>query len=556
MNQIPPTAQLSLLVHLVNTLWLLRECSGFVHQVPCSSSISFSASQTSTTINHGAVVSRLHASENEPYTSQCLSPTHPAEIAELNLFRAPWTELPGYQTVLTIDQEDEPHYYDMFLQMLSEQQQQQQSSTPPTHLFYGHVYLYQGSTNLGNTAYNLPERLSNGTITSVDPDWCPLIGTLMRITDTQLVTTGPTNAIRMAVQGIGRFQIRHALQQVPYAKASVTRVVDEECWKPLCGMPISTNNQPKHHAFLAQPADTTSPSHNSNCYTDLEMAMIQAATAAAMAQEQALESLEFRPVTLPKQEDSNNTPSSLSSPVQVSPLCNFHLDPTSSSSSSSTGTDFRQLRQDMELVYSNQLQHQGDVLGSDEVLMAATMFPMGSAASSIQDEETTALLLLWEAKVWTQLQELLRRLARTGARVPIPSQLLGLLPPPVVESTKSSTTTTSIYDRDRKADDDKDLKLDWSELERQAQQFEEQQASIVTYSHSPFVRVAHAVPDYPVARRASRFSFVIWTILATVSFDNQGASREEILQMSSAQERLGEAHRQLVRLNKALESMV
>ena len=554
MNQIPPTAQLSLLVHLVNTLWLLRECSGFVHQVPCSSSISFSASQTSTTINHGAVVSRLHASENEPYTSQCLSPTHPAEIAELNLFRAPWTELPGYQTVLTIDQEDEPHYYDMFLQMLSEQQQQQQSSTPPTHLFYGHVYLYQGSTNLGNPAYNLPERLSNGTTTSVDPDWCPLIGTLMRITDIQLVTTGPTNAIRMVVQGIGRFQIRHALQQMPYAKASVTRVVDEECWKPLCGMPISTNNQPKHHAFLAQPVDTTSPSHNSNCYMDLEMAMIQAATAAAMAQEQALESLEFRPVTLPKQEEHSNTPSSLSSPVQVSPLCNFHLDPTSSSSSS-TRIDFRQLRQDMELVYSNHLKHQGDFLGSDEVLMAATMFPMGSAASSIQDEETTTLLLLWEAKVWTQLQELLRRLARTGARVPIPSQLLGLLPPPVIESTKSSTTTTSIYDRDRTAYDDND-NLDWNELERQAQQFEEQQASIGTYSQSPFVRVAHAVPEYPAVRRASRFSFVIWIILATVSFDNQGASREEILQMSSAQERLGEAHRQLVRLNKALESMV
>ena len=153
------------------------------------------------------------------------------------------------------------------------------------------------------------------------------------------------------------------------------------------------------------------------------------------------------------------------------------------------------------------------------------------------------------------VQELLRRLARTGARVPIPSQLLGLLPPPVIESTKSSTTTTSIYDRDRTAYDDND-NLDWNELERQAQQFEEQQASIGTYSQSPFVRVAHAVPEYPAVRRASRFSFVIWTILATVSFDNQGASREEILQMSSAQERLGEAHRQLVRLNKALESMV
>ena len=120
----------------------------------------------------------------------------PTIIEELPLWRVQWTEFPGYQNVLNVHV---PHYTHMFRQLIFQH-------SPPW--YFGHVYMHDGSENLGNPAYFLPQRMENGTISKVDEAYSPLIGTLMQISD---YTVQDDGRLTLIVQGVGRFRIKEAI---------------------------------------------------------------------------------------------------------------------------------------------------------------------------------------------------------------------------------------------------------------------------------------------------------------------------------------------------------
>lgn len=397
----------------------------------------------------------------------------PTIIEELPLWRVQWTEFPGYQNVLNVHV---PHYTHMFRQLIFQH-------SPPW--YFGHVFMHEGSKNLGNPDYFLPERLGNGTVSEVDEEYAPLIGTLMQITDYAVQDDG---RLTLIVQGVGRFQIIEATQQVPYAVAKVERLPDDECWQqfvePLVGGSSSTNSSP-----------------------ELDSSVTRAAKVAAVSQEENLRTLDYLQTKLDRKDTL----------FEVSPLSNIN------------GTmilDFNNLRRKMESAFADQLEAEAQTLGSDELLFAASTLPLPDM--SFLDNEVVGL----ERDVWIEIDRMLRLLGEVqpGLKIPVPAQLLGLLP--------TGTKWPPGF-----------------KLESYADKLEAGDSMVGTYSKSPFVRLSRTYPNYPVLKRAGRFSYVVWMILYTVSFDNQGATKEEVLRTTSLRERLSKAHGQLQRLNDALTSM-
>jgi len=401
-----------------------------------------------------------------------VSPNDPTIIQELPLWRVQWTEFPGYQNVLNVHV---PHYTHMFRKLIYQH-------SPPW--YFGHVYMWDGSKNLGNPDYFLPQRLDNGSLSQVDETYAPLIGTLMKITDYVVQEDG---RLTLIVQGVGRFKILEASQQVPYAVAKVQRLPDDESWQQFVNPLVGGSSQ--GHEF--------------------QSAISAAAQAAAVAQEDALFDMDYRPTAL--EGDANGV-------VEVSPLSNVDAEVT---------VDFLDIRRRLETAFATQLDMQAQASGDDELLFAASTLPLPDL--SIFDNEVVAL----ERDVWIALDRMIRLLERAqpGLRIPVPAQMLGLLPTGV----------------------------EWPatfRLHKYADKLESEKASIGTHSKSPFVRLSREFPSYPVLRRAGRFSYVVWMILYTVSFDNQGADKEEVLRTTSVRERLRTAASQLQKLNQALKSMV
>ena len=135
-----------------------------------------------------------------------------------------------------------------------------------------------------------------------------------------------------------------------------------------------------------------------------------------------------------------------------------------------------------------------------------------------------------EQKVWIALDEMIRLMqAAVQGSVPIPSQLLGLLP----------------------------TNVNWPndfQLDSYADQLEAKNASIGTYTKTPFVRVS-LCESYPAFRRANRLYYVIWILLNTLlaKVGVQGyPTPQELLEISSTQERLELAWTHLESINTVL----
>ena len=115
--------------------------------------------------------------------------------------------------------------------------------------------------------------------------------------------------------------------------------------------------------------------------------------------------------------------------------------------------------------------------------------------------------LKMEYEVWVALDLMLRLLTKVNpdpaTRIPVPAQLLGLLP--------------------SEASWPKEFLLD-----QHAQRLVDNQASIGTLSKSPFVVVDQVAPSYPKLRRAQRLSYVIWMLLDSIlaGFDPSASTRQ------------------------------
>jgi Lon protease-like protein len=141
-----------------------------------------------------------------------------------------------------------------------------------------------------------------------------------------------------------------------------------------------------------------------------------------------------------------------------------------------------------------------------------------------------------EYQVWVALDDMLRLLASvSGLNVPIPSQLLGLLP----------INTAMAWPAE-------------FQLETYASTLEEKNADVGTYSKSPFVRVS-LCESYPPLRRAHRLSYAIWilldNLLAAVGASGK-PSQQELLELTSVNDRLELAYRHLESINTALRKAI
>lgn len=137
-------------------------------------------------------------------------------------------------------------------------------------------------------------------------------------------------------------------------------------------------------------------------------------------------------------------------------------------------------------------------------------------APSEADEEESALIAL-EHQVWLELDLLLRTLSKLRGPVgkaPVPSQLLGLLPPPPAAG--------------------------WPEgfdLEGMATQLRERYDGAIAEGETGQITLTHYVPTdharVPVRRRVQRLSFAIWGVIA-----GQGVALQPLLDACSTKDRL------------------
>ena len=114
------------------------------------------------------------------------------------LYRAQWTELPGYQNMLHMD---DPQHTNMFRRILQ----------GPKPWWYGHMYLPGGRENPTNPLYRRAEASQ--------------VGTLMQISH---VLENDHGQLRMIVQAVERFQVVAKSQEVPFPMATVKLLADTE----------------------------------------------------------------------------------------------------------------------------------------------------------------------------------------------------------------------------------------------------------------------------------------------------------------------------------------
>lgn len=362
-----------------------------------------------------------------------------------------------------------PHYTHMFRQLLAQQKRKGGGDA-----YFGHVYLPGGSDNLGKPEYNLPEEEED----SPSPSTATLIGTLMKITD---VLEDPDDGrLTMVVQGVAPIRILSASQQVPYAIASRIEILPDQEWIDLYQRKMKEEGVNMVDQTVAKDILAT--------------------------QSDMLRPLEYHSTQLDR---------SASSTLSVSPLSNVN---------GSVAIDLKAIAAaSHEIVTSSSMLAEDAKLAGEESMHLAIL------------NRSDSNLLRKEKHVWIQLDLMLRLLGelQPGLQIPVPSQLLGLLP-----------TNAAWPDSFR-------LKEFAIKLAEQGQ------ASVGTYSQSPFVQLSHQYPNYPPLRRASRLSYSIWLLLESIAIGEQATlDRQRLLELPRIGDRLELAIQHLKTVNYALEIML
>ncbi len=181
-----------------------------------------------------------------------------------------------------------------------------------------------------------------------------------------------------------------------------------------------------------------------------------------------------------------------------------------------------------------------EITSDDGTVVGLSVSPLSNfdATQTIADaaNESVDSVAVAESEVWIQLDELLKllRIASNGVGVPVPTQLMGLLP-----------QSRSVVSQDRSV-----VQEEWPSnfgLNAVVTTMEEKAASTVvgTHSKSPFVRVdsTQSPTNYSTLRRAQRLSYVAWTLTDSIALPTEepeykSYSPETILGITSTQERL------------------
>ena len=340
--------------------------------------------------------------------------------------------------------------------------------------YFGHVYLPGGSENLGNPIYALPKDEESGETTATT------IGTLMRITDYKEEADG---RLTMLVQGVDRLQILAASQQVPYAVADTVRLLND--WEA---------SKVEHDQ-----------KENADAYDDLALSYrLKRAQAVAAVYEASLwRTFEFAATSFPPTDQVDDVP------VTVSALSNFNA-------SALQAMNWEELHRQVDKVFTNHAE------------------PSPSDAKYIRHSTVEQELLDLERQVWIRLDVLLRLLegVQPGIRIPVPTQILGLLP----------------------------LNTNWPNgfrLEGYAERLEAERAVVGTATKSPFVRVSRGCPEYPVLRRCSRLSYVVWLLMESIAVGTDSSfSRQAYLETHGVRRRLQKTLDHLDGINSTLQRIL
>ena len=182
--------------------------------------------------------------------------------------------------------------------------------------------------------------------------------------------------------------------------------------------------------------------------------------------------------------------------------------------------------------------------------------PPASSPSTEREKPVVSLeaVEMLECRLWRNLDEMVRLLSMAGtAPVPLPSQLLGLLP--------------------KRGDWPKEFVLEEYAQSLSAAGSGSSGTTIGVFAKSPFVRVDRVAekrnatpiapssntnaPSYSPLRRAQRLSYAVWLLLDGLAMDGaKPPSRDVILGMNSIGERLDAAKKTLEGINGILRRLI
>lgn len=396
---------------------------------------------------------------------------------DVGLWRVQWTELPGYQNVLNVHV---AHYTHMFQSIVN----------GPKPWYFGSLYLPGGSENLENDEYRLCREDSKQT------RW----GTLMKVSDYQQLDED--GRLLLIVQAVGKYRVTSASQHTPYSIAKVQVVPDRELICQYYQMALE-----KIEGGLGA---TFGGTFDNNDGEAKEKIAWEAARVICANEGAYWEDFEYRDVEVSD---------TINGGVEASPLANYNAERMP------TGPfDPVKVLDDFVAGFSAKVD-------SGDLCIDTLQAPPESIDIS-DPEKVTAKVFDLEKEVWKDLDFLIQLLMvlSPDTNVPVPTQLLGLLP--TNEEFPEGFKLNEFVDRLKK-----------------------EKALVGTASKSPFVPVCEAAPDYPPLRRAQRLSFAVWVLLDNMlaGYGPAGSIRQDVLELASIEERLDAALRGLNALNSSLK---
>ena len=421
-------------------------------------------------------------------------------LVELPLWRVQWSELPGRQTVLNVHV---PHYTHMFQRVLAAaaSSSADASGGGGRGPLFGHLYLPGGSASLDDARY----RLGAADVATDAARY----GTLMRVTGHTQLSDG---RLAVVAQALGTIRVDDVSAHVPYSVASRAALVpDAELAR--CHLDGAVR------LVTARVGNGGTAGGGGRGEEGRRLAW-GAARAAAAAEAVHWEGFEFRPVRV--EECLGGAGGGAAQ--EVSPLANYDAGGV-------PGDPF-----DAVAAMEAHL----DAVMAEEEVEGSSSSSAGAAFSEppppVDHGDEVDRILTLERDVWTGVDLMIRLLRDLspdpGGPIPVPTQLLGMLP----------------------------VGVEWPEsfaLEDYVEGLAAEDGALVgTASRSPFVWASRVAPEYPALRRAQRLSFAIWVLLdsSLAGYGPASGTLQSVLELDSIYDRLKAAERGLLVVNQALKN--
>lgn len=452
-------------------------------------------------------------------------------LLDLPLCRYSWCLLPHHQIAMSVWQ---PQYTLMFSTLLAQ---------PPPH-YYLHVLLPGGAESLGEPGFEL------------EPDTkSALVGTLVRIV---FARRNEDQTLTLVVQGLTRGVVLRPTQYLPYSRGDVQILPDSEALRAAArvsqrflmrtgaGSAVASMFVRQRMAAAAAAAEASSWL----AYEALQLSVDASGSLAPLNQLNASAAAEcsadapsevqtaLSEVMMPPSGPSGQLEDALYDGSVASQWLDeaiAHVTEAAEGWGASNRTD------ETERAGPGETGEVGAVRGPRD---AGEVGDAGDAALDEAASEDEALLAQLEIQVWLELNELLALLGREVASVPVPTQLLGILPPPPAggwpEDFVLSSVATTLADKYK------------TEVRTEAD-------AAMGANEANAVRPRSYVPldtRYPPRKRAERLSWAVWAVIGDqkVGVNSFGGSPYQVLlEADGTAERLRLARAKLREIKGRLE---